>query len=103
MKLKKGDKVKVLIGKDKGREGEIEKLFPKTEKITITGINMYKKHVRPQTRKDQAAGGIIDIVRPLLASKVALICPKCHKQTRVGQQIFSDGKKRICRKCKEAI
>lgn len=103
MKLKKGDKVKVMIGKDKGREGQIEKLLPKEGKIVIAGINMYKKHVRPQTRKDQSAGGIIDIVRPLLVSKVALICPKCHKQTRVGQQIFSDGKKRICRKCKEVI
>lgn len=103
MKLKKGDKIKVMMGKDKGREGQIEKIFPKEGKIAVAGLNLFKKHLKPQSSKSQAAGGIIDIVRPLDSSKVALICPKCHKVTRIGQQIFTDGKKRICRKCKEVI
>lgn len=104
MKLKKGDKVKIMVGKDKGRVGQIEKTFPGLNKVQIPGINMYKKHSRgTQGRNGQKAGGIIDIIRPLPASNVSLICPKCGKITRIGYQVLKDEKKRICRKCKEII
>jgi large subunit ribosomal protein L24 len=100
MKLKKGDKVKVISGKDKGRGGKIEKVLPVKNKVLIPGINVYKKHARP---RGQSKGGIIDITKPLNVSKVALVCPKCKKTTRIGYRLEDKGKKRICRRCQEAV
>lgn len=101
MKLKKGDQVQVLIGKDKSRKGKIEKVFPKLGTVLIPGINVYKKHVKPQG--EGKPGGIVDIVKPILVSKVALLCPKCGQQTRAGWQLNPSGKERICKKCKAII
>jgi large subunit ribosomal protein L24 len=102
MKLKKNDKVKITAGKDKGREGIVEKVFPKKGKILVTGINMYKKHAKKRT--ERGSSGIIDIAKPLSVANMALICPKCGKVTRVGYQIDKSGTKvRICKKCKEII
>lgn len=100
LKIRKGDKVKVVSGKDKGRQGVVEKVFPKKEKVLVAGVNIYKKHSKP--RKEGEKGGIIDMVRPLTISKVQLICPKCNKVTRVGQRP-GEKKSRICRKCEESI
>lgn len=100
LKIKKGDKVRVLSGKDKGREGVVEKVFPKNRKVLVTGVNIYKKHAR--AGKGGKKGGIIDIVRPLSVSVVASICPKCGKATRLGFRIAGE-KMRICRKCQEVI
>jgi len=101
MKIKKGDKVKVIYGKDKGKEGVVEKVYKKTNKVLIPGVNLYKKHIKKNEKMPQ--GGIIDIPRPLDVSKVMLICPKCKKPTRVG--FFKEGKKkfRICKKCESKI
>lgn len=101
MRLRKGDSVIVIKGKDKGRKGKIEKIFPKTNKILIPGINVYKKHARQQS--ERKPGGIIEIVKPLSVSNVVLFCPKCKKPTRVGYQIDKSGKRRICRKCQSLI
>jgi large subunit ribosomal protein L24 len=100
MKLKKNDKVQVMSGKDKGRTGKIEKVFPGKNQVLIPGVNVYKKHARAQ---GQTQGGIIDITKPLGASKVALVCPKCKKPTRVGYRLEGKGKVRICRRCQETI
>jgi large subunit ribosomal protein L24 len=100
MKLKKGDKVRVIKGKDRGREGKIEKVFPKKNQVQIPGINVFKKHARP---RGQTQGGIIDVVKPLAVSKVALVCPRCKKITRVGYRLENKVKKRICRHCQETI
>jgi large subunit ribosomal protein L24 len=102
MKLRKGDTVKIVAGKDRGKQGKIEKVFPKTNQVLIPGINLYKKHVRPQG--EGKPGGIIDLTKPLLVANVALICPKCKRQTRVGFQVDQKGeKKRICKKCQELV
>lgn len=102
MKLRKGDTVKIIAGKDRGKQGKIEKVFPKLGKVLIPGINIYKKHVKP--RGEGKPGGIIDLVKPLPATNIALLCPKCGKPTRIGFQIDKSGEKhRICRKCKEVI
>lgn len=101
MKLKIGDTVKITIGKDKGREGKIEKIFPKKGTVLIPGINMYKKHVKGTG--GQVKGGIYDLPRPLAVSKVALICPKCKKVTRIGLKFVGSEKVRICKKCKRQI
>lgn len=101
MKLKKGDQIKVVMGKDRGRKGKITKIIPKAQKVLVAGINTFKKHLKPQGEKKP--GGIIDVVKPLPTSNVALICPKCGKITRIGYQIVKESKLRICKKCKAAI
>lgn len=100
-KLRIGDKVKVLVGKDKGREGKIEKIFPKKGTLVIPGMNMYKKHVKTTPGGQQ--GGIFDLSRAISGSKVGLICPRCNKRTRIGFKFVGNDKKRICKKCKKEI
>ncbi len=103
LKFKIGDTVKVTLGKDKTREGKIEKIFPKEGTVFIPGINVYKKHVKPAYTVD-GKGGIFELSRPIAYSKIALICPNCKKQTRVGFKIDEKGKKiRVCRKCGKEI
>ncbi len=101
MKLKKNDTIMVTIGKDKGRTGKIEKVFPKLGEILVTGINMVKKHTK--RRDDKHPGGIIDVTRPLNAAKVSLVCPACGKPTRVGYLVAKNEKVRVCRKCGKKI
>jgi large subunit ribosomal protein L24 len=101
MKIIKSDKVKILIGKDKGRTGEVVRAFPKTNKIVVKGLNLFKKHVKPSQNQK---GGIVEKERPILASKVSLICPNCQKTIRVGYEIDKSGSKyRVCRKCHTPI
>ena len=111
MKLKKGDQVLITAGKDKGRKGKIEKILPKLDRVLVPGINVYKKHLRPQGEKQP--GGIVDAVRPLPVSNLALICPKCNLPTRVGYRLAPVTKsspktrrkikQRICQKCRAII
>jgi large subunit ribosomal protein L24 len=100
LKLKKGDKVKILMGKDKGREGEIERIVPKKGTIIVPGINMYKKHVKGSQGQK---GGIYDIPRAMKFGKVALICPKCKVATRIGFRMAGEEKVRVCAKCQKEI
>ena len=97
MKLKKGDRVRVLTGKDRGDEGEIMRVLPKEGKVIVEGVNVAKKHQRALRATMQA--GIIDKDMPLPASNVAIICPT-DGPTRIGYRFDDQGKKvRICRKC----
>jgi large subunit ribosomal protein L24 len=99
MKVRKGDRVVVLQGKDRGKEGTVTFAYPKQERVIVDGVNIAKKHQKP-TRATQQ-GGIIDKEMPIDASSVAIICPSCGKPTRVGHRFDTDGTKiRICRKCK---
>ena len=97
MKLRKGDTVKILSGNDKGKTGEILEVIPKTEKIIVKGINIRKKSVKPRRQGEQ--GGIIPSEASIHSSKVALVCPKCGKATRVGYTVEKDEKVRVCKKC----
>lgn len=101
MKLKKGDKVVVIAGKDKGKRGKIERVFSKEGKVLIAGINVFKKHLK--RRDEKHPGGIVEVSKPLLAGKVALICPKCGQKTRIGWKIVGKEKLRICKKCGEGV
>lgn len=101
MKLRKGDTVLITAGKDKGRKGKVEKLFPREGRVLVPGINMYKRHMKKRDEKNP--GGIIDISRPLPLSAVSLICPKCSQVTRVGYLVTKGEKLRICRKCEQEI
>lgn len=100
IKFKKGDTVKITAGKDKGREGKIETLFPKESLALIPEINIYKKHVKGASGQK---GGIYELPRPLAFGKFALVCPKCKKVTRVGFRVLEKEKVRICRKCGKEI
>ncbi len=101
MKIIKGDKVQVILGKDKGRIGEVLASFPKKNSVIVKDINKFKKHLK--STKDQK-GGIIEKERDIDVCKLALICPSCQKPTRVGYKIDKSGEKyRVCKKCKALI
>lgn len=99
-RLKKGDTVIVLSGKDKGKKGKILKVLPDKGKVTVERVNVAKKHQRP-TRNFQ--GGIIEKPLPVYAAKVMLVCPRCNEPARVGGQIVEDRHRRVCKNCEEII
>ena len=101
MKIKKGDTIKVLVGKDKGKTGKIDKIFPDLGLILIPGINMYKRHLKARDPKRPA--GIVDLVKPIPVGRVVLLCPKCKQVTRIGFSLKEDKKIRICRKCEQEV
>jgi large subunit ribosomal protein L24 len=101
MKIRKGDRVRVLAGKDKGKEGTVMRALPDRDKVIVEGVNLAKKHQRATRATMQ--GGIIDKDMPIHVSNVALICPK-DGPTRAGYKIDNDGTKvRVCRKCGQEI
>lgn len=101
LKIKKGDKVIVLTGKDKGKQGDVIAVLPKENKVRVTGVNIAKKHQRAGM---EGAGGIIDIEKPIHASNVALVDPKNGGATKVGYKRLDDGKKvRFAKKSGEVI
>lgn len=97
MKIKKGDQVLIIAGKDKGRKGKVIRAFPKAGRVVIAGMNIKKKHHRP--RREGEKGQMLEIPAPMDASNVKLICPKCQKPTRLGCKIEGDKKYRLCKKC----
>ncbi|ANZ99013.1 MULTISPECIES: 50S ribosomal protein L24 [Carnobacterium] len=101
MIVKTGDKVKVITGKDKGKEGVILKAFPKKDRVIVEGINMMKKHQKPNSANPQ--GGILETEAPIHVSNVMLIDPKTNEPTRVGFKV-EDGKKvRVSKKTGEVL
>lgn len=101
MKIKKGDEVKVLKGKDKGKTGKVERVFAKEGMVVVLGINEYKRHIKARSEREKSE--IKTITKPLSVSNVILICPKCHKPTKIGMTVSAKGKKRVCKKCKKEI
>ncbi|HJJ05989.1 MAG TPA: 50S ribosomal protein L24 [Clostridiaceae bacterium] len=97
LKIKKGDKVQILSGNDKGKTGEVLEVIPKTNKIVVKGVNIRKKHVKP--RKQGEEGGIIPVECSIHSSKANVVCPKCGKATRIGFEVEKDEKVRVCKKC----
>ena len=101
LNIKKKDKVVVLAGKDKGKEGEVLKVYEETNKVVVSKVNFVKRHTKP-TQRDP--GGIKEKASPISISNVMLVCPKCGKPNRPKFDKLSDGKKvRVCRKCGEII
>lgn len=101
MKLKKSDTVIVTIGKDKGKKGKIESVFPSDGTVVVAGVNVFKRHMKKRDEKRPSA--IRDITKPINVSKLALICPKCNLQTRIGYLVTKGEKVRICRKCEQKL
>ena len=101
MKIRKGDTVRVLTGKDRGKEGEVIRAIPERGKVIVAGVNIAKKHQRPLNATMQ--GGIIDKDMPIPVANVALLCGDCGP-TRVGYRFDSDGTKvRGCKKCRKDL
>lgn len=91
IKLKKGDTVIVLAGREKGKTGTITATHPSENKVTVEGINVVKKHVKPNKQYPQ--GGIIDITKPIWVSKVAIVDPSTKKPSKIGMSVDKDGKR----------
>ena len=101
MKIKKGDRVRVLSGKDRGKEGVVMRAMPAQGKVIVDGVNVAKRHQKPTRMTMQ--GGIIDKDMPIDASNLAVLCPK-DGPVRVGYKIDGDGTKvRVCKKCGQEL
>lgn len=101
-RLKKGDPVQVISGKDKGKRGKILAVFPKEGKAIVEGVNIVKRHMRPT--RDNPQGGIVDMPAPIWIWKLMYVCPKCNRPVRLGYKFLEDGKKvRYCKKCGEVV
>lgn len=99
-KIKKGDKVVVLTGKDKGKTGEVKKIITEDCKVIVQGVNVQTKHKKPSQK---SPGGLEKVEAPIHVSNVALMDPKTKKPTRVGYKMVGDNKVRIARKSGETI
>lgn len=101
LKIKNKDTVLVIVGKDSGKTGTIDKVYPSVRKAVVLGINIQKKHLKPTKKTPQ--GGILDFPGKIDISNLMLVCPNCQKPTRVAYKINDKQKIRICRKCKESV
>jgi len=97
MKIKKGDNVLVIAGKDRGRKGKVLTAFPKELKVVVEGMNVHKKNIRPKQAGQK--GQIVEMPGAFPVSNVQLVCDKCGKAVRVGYKKEEGGKLRICKKC----
>ena len=102
MKLRTGDNVKVMTGKDKGKTGKVIQVFSALGRLVVEGVNSRTKHVRGRGREQK--GQKISYFSPIEIANVMLVCPKCSKPTRVGHKIIPEGASlRVCKKCKETL
>ncbi|PIZ00606.1 50S ribosomal protein L24 [bacterium (Candidatus Howlettbacteria) CG_4_10_14_0_8_um_filter_40_9] len=101
MKIKKGDKVIVQLGKDRGKVSTVERVLPNTGKLLADKVNVVKKHKKPT--QNEKRGGIIEMEKPLNVSNVMVVCPNCNKPTRVSYSINNKSKERVCKKCKGSL
>ena len=102
MHVKRGDIVKVISGKDKGKEGKILTAYPETGKVVVEGVALVKKHQKARVQGQES--GIIHMEAAIDASNVLRICPSCGKAARTGVKVLEDGSKmRYCKKCQEVF
>jgi len=101
MKIKKGDNVLIIAGKDKGKKAKVLRSFPSRGMILAEGVNVKKTHKRP--KKQGEKGQIIEVAFPLECSKAQIFCSKCDKPTRVGYRVEEGNKIRLCKKCKAEL
>jgi large subunit ribosomal protein L24 len=97
--IRRNDQVIVTTGKDSGKRGRVLKVLPLKNRLIVEGVNMIKRHTRPNPQRN-IKGGIVEREASLHASNVQLLCPECGKMTRIGRRTLTDGRRvRICRKC----
>lgn len=97
MKIKKGDQIQVIAGKDKGKKGKVVRVIPTAGKIVAEKINILKKHAK--AKREGEKGQIVEVASPFDASNAMVVCPNCGKNTRVGYLVKGSSKSRICKKC----
>jgi large subunit ribosomal protein L24 len=98
LKIRKGDRVTVLAGKDRGKRGKVLRSFPDKRRVIVEGVNLVKRHSRPS--KENPQGGIVSKEAPIHVSNVALVCGSCDRAVRVAYRFDAEGnKRRFCRKC----
>lgn len=97
MRIKKGDQVRIISGKDRGKSGTVLKVFSENNRVSVEGINSYKKRMRP--RRQGQKGETVSVVRPLHASNVLLVCKNCKEPARLGMRKEGNQKVRFCKKC----
>ena len=102
LKIRKGDEVEVLAGKDRGKRGRVQEVRPTEGTVIVAGVNVAKRHTKPNPTKNQK-GGIVEQPMPLAFGKVMVVCSHCGKATRVAHRRDEDTKERICKRCGEAI
>lgn len=97
MSIRKGDKVQVIAGKDKGKESRVLRAFPEKQRLVVEHVNMIKKHQRPSQRQPQ--GGILEVEGTIHVSNVMLVCPSCGQTTRLARRREDGQRVRVCKKC----
>ena len=102
LKIRKGDEVQVIAGKDRGKRGRVQEVHRTSASVVVAGVNMAKRHTKPNPSKN-SKGGIIEQPMPLAFGKVMVVCPHCGKPTRVAHRIEEDTKERVCKRCGETI
>lgn len=98
MKIKKGDNIMVISGKDRGKTGTVQQILTKDKKLVVTGLNIHKHHLKPSKQNPQ--GGIMTKPAPMAVENVMIVCPHCGRIVRVAYKVGAGLKERICRKCK---
>lgn len=103
MRIKKGDRVEIIAGKDKGKRGEVLKVFPDEDRVIVEGMNIVHKHMQPT--QDMPQGGILENEAPIHVSNVMLVCPRCEERSRTGIKRTENSKDkiRVCKTCGEMI
>ncbi|MEK9153021.1 MAG: 50S ribosomal protein L24 [Patescibacteria group bacterium] len=101
MRIKKGDQVLIIKGKDKKKKGKIVRTFPASNKVLLEGLNLKKMHKRP--RKEGEKGQVVEIAVPLAVASVMFVCPKCGQASRLGCLIKEQNKSRVCKKCRAEV
>ena len=101
MSIRTGDKVRVLAGKDKGKEGKVLAVYPEKERVVVERVNLIKKATRPTQKNPK--GGILEIEAAIHVSNVAIICPKCSEASRIGRKREGGTLVRVCKKCANDI
>ncbi|MDP9252895.1 MAG: 50S ribosomal protein L24 [Chloroflexota bacterium] len=102
LRIRKGDEVVVIAGRDRGKRGKVQEVDGTSGKVIVAGVNVVKRHTKPNPSKNQK-GGIIEQPMGLSLGKVMVICPHCGEATRVAHRIDGDSKERICKRCGESI
>ncbi len=102
LRIRKGDEVVVIAGRDRGKRGKVQEVDRLSSTVIVAGVNIGKRHTKPNPSKNQK-GGIIDQPMALSLGKVMVICPHCGEATRVSHRIEEDTKERICKRCGESI
>ncbi len=101
MRIKKGDNILVISGKDKGKTGKVLRSFPKEMSILVEAVNLKQKHIKPKRQGEQ--GQVVKVPAPFTVSNVKFICPKCGKAARLGYKVLGEKKFRVCKKCQSEI